>query len=627
MNSLTLRQRLARLISGNAGVARRVVYPNYTPESMLTSFELYALEHSNESKKLNAYCKSNPKTKSVLARYEAVQSSPDRTTLGSVIQDAEQDGPMAVRRELMRLMRWFEKNNATVQKILDLLDTNVVGTGINPSAVSVGSEWNKLALEWWNHWILEADIGGRFTMYQLQSAILRAMALDGEIFVHLTSDPDTGRPRLALIEAHRVTSLRAQLNDYQRTLLDIDGVLIDRVTGKPRFYVVQTYGESLARVIAAQNIIHVYEPSRVNQYRGISMFHAVTQILHDQSDLQKFEMQAAKAASVTAFIIKTPTGEAPEGIIGTDNLSTTTDAEGKTQFYARQFGAAARILQTGDSCEQSQSNRPNPAMRDFWQYLDRLVCRGVGNSSAGLLDYEGGWGGAALRGAITCDNRFYAVRSQSLNTALDSIWSYVIGWAVDNAELTGQPALWNRPRWQPPRRATVDIGRESGAIINELKAGLRTYQDIYGEGGADSVERLTKKADEAAFIYKLAEERGIPPQAIASLDAGERNAAIQTGAILEKQAGDTGTTDATVSQEATDAIEKVQPALIDKIGIDGTQALISILQQVSTGVLPREQGIATVKLLFGISEAEAASMVPARGTADPIADAQNIPTA
>lgn len=167
-------------------------------------------------------------------------------------------------------------------------------------------------------------------------------------------------------------------------------------------------------------------------------------------------------------------------------------------------------------------------MRDFWQYLERKVCQGVGISAAAVLDYEGGWSGAALRGAITCDNRFYEVRTTSLIPALNRVYRWALGWAIqnkDDAALASPPADFTKARWQPPRRATVDIGRDSNALIQELRGGVRTYRDVLGEQGADWREVLTQRAAEAAFIQKLAEDHKIPVQLIASLDAGERSAA------------------------------------------------------------------------------------------------------
>lgn len=527
----SFRARLARFIAGQSVQASRrqpTTLADFTPpEDLLTSFEAYALEHKDCSKRLETYCQHNPRIQAVTARYEAAWWSPDRTYLNSFVQDANEDGPSGTRRELMRLMRWFEKNNPTLQKILDLLETNVIGTGLNPTPSSTSAEWNAAALKWWNNWCDYADIGGRAHFYQLQAIMVRTIALDGEIFVHLTTDPETKRPRIALIEAHRITSGGLTKPPGMERYHDIDGILIDKETGKPAYYVVTSAGASEARIIPASEIVHCYEPSRTNQFRGITIFHAITNTLHDLNDLQKFEMQAAKTAASTADVIYTATGEAPDSLIGNGQLEEAplTSPEDKQRYYVKQFGSSTRILQTGDKWEQSENNRPSSAMAGLWQYLERKICQGVGISAAAVLDYEGGWGGAALRGAVACDNRFYECRSAAITGAMQRIWEYVIGWAIANKDdkaLTTAPDGWRKPRWQAPRRSTVDIGRESGAIINELRGGLRTFEDIYGEGGSDSKEKLTKRADEVKFIYDLAKERGIKPEDISSLDSGER---------------------------------------------------------------------------------------------------------
>lgn len=60
----------------------------------------------------------------------------------------------------------------------------------------------------------------------------------------------------------------------------------------------------------------------------------------------------------------------------------------------------------------------------------------------------------------------------------------------------------------------------------------------------------------------------------------------------------------------------MRPALIESIGIGGTQALVQIIQQVSTGAIPREQGINTIVLLFGITSEEASKLVPPQSSAE-----------
>lgn len=516
-----------------AAAKRKAAWSEQRGEVVLTSFERFALEQAKTDAAFKSYVEDSPRLKAVTARYEAAWWSANRTWLYSYLQDAQQDINAWQRREVMRRVRWFEKNNPTCQKILDLIETNVVGTGINPTPCSGNADWDKAALAAWNRWVANADLGGRLSFYQIQAIAARAMAVDGEVFLHLTQDPVSNRPRVQLIESHQVNSGGIEIpENIKAETVDADGVLVEKTTGRPLYYVVQFNEGGAARLIRAEAMVHFFEPSRANQFRGMSLFHAVCNTLHDLDDLQTYEMIAAKDASEKSVIIKTASGEAPDAIIGNGQLSEMqpTAPGDKVAFYQKAFGGKNLVLQTGDDAKQFESNRPSPAMREFWQYLERKVCQGVGISAAAVLDYEGGWGGAALRGAIVCDNRFYECRTNGLINGLGRVWCHVIGadvatkYTPDLARVD-LPAAWECVRWQPPRRSSVDIGRDSAALINELRAGVRTYRDALGEQGGDWREVLTQRADEAAFISDLAKSRKIAPEIIASLDSGERNAA------------------------------------------------------------------------------------------------------
>jgi lambda family phage portal protein len=530
MKSPSFFRRLASLLKANAPVLRKR-WTQPEKEIVLTSFERYALESSKTDTNLKSYVDTSPRLKAVTARYEAAWWSANRTWLYSYNQDAQQDVNSWQRREVMRRVRWFEKNNWLAQKILDLIETNVVGTGVNPTPCSGDEEWNQAALAAWNRWVEYADLGGRLNFYQIEAIAARAMAVDGEVFLHLTEDPVSKRPRVQLIESHQVTSGAFEYPDnIKGSTIDADGVLVDKLTGKPEYYVVQIGDGEKARLIKAENMVHLFEPSRAGQYRGMSLFHAACNTLHDLDDLQTYEMIAAKDASEKSVIIKTASGEAPDAIIGNGQLSEMQPAQegDKVAFYQKAFGGKNLVLQTGDEAKQFESNRPSPAMREFWEYLMRNACRAVGVSAAAVLDYEGNWGGASLRGAIVSDNRFYEVRTNALFSGLNRVWRHVIGSDIQTGftpELKNAPAKWDCVRWQPPRRSSVDIGRDSNALINELRSGIRTYRDALGEQGGDWREILTQRANEAQFIQELATLRGIEPEQIVALDNGERNAA------------------------------------------------------------------------------------------------------
>ena len=61
--------------------------------------------------------------------------------------------------------------------------------------------------------------------------------------------------------------------------------------------------------IPAENVIHVFEPSRAGMYRGVSFLHACVNDLHDMDDLQQMVMQVCKQAASIGNVTTNKTGE------------------------------------------------------------------------------------------------------------------------------------------------------------------------------------------------------------------------------------------------------------------------------------------------------------------------------
>lgn len=486
----------------------------------------------------------------ITAGYEGASLlSQDRSWLPAYVQDASQDMDPGTRWELMRKARYFEQNHALVSKILDLIEANVVGTGINGTPMSSSPEWNAAAGEWFREWSRFCDLSTRQHFGTLQGIAVRAEGVDGECFIRLTYSPDTGRPRVQLIESHRIGSATLNGRFTREGYHEFDGIVFEP-TGRPAFYIVANNGAPMmgrkptnVTLIPADEMVHIYEPARAGQPRGITLFHSVLHTLHDLDDLQKLEMLAAKDASTTSTVVTGGAGEAEgsSGGIGS-SLRGQASAEDPAKIEAyieKKIGGRTVYLKDGYKAEQFRSDRPSPAMREFWEYLVKTVCRGVGVSYAAVNDYEGGWGGAALRGAVAADNRFFDVRASVLLPGLDRIYQHAIGWAIRNGEIRDKkgniipaPPDFYKIEWHSPRRSTVDIGRESAAVLNELRAGLRTYRDVLGEGGQDWRDTLRQRIMEQKFIADVAKELELP----AGLVLGLLGAANNTGTYGEKAA-------------------------------------------------------------------------------------------
>lgn len=461
----------------------------------------------------------------VLGTYEAARWTADRSWLQAYVQDAGQDLDEGTRLEVLRRARYHEKNSPVFQRVLDLLETNVVGTGLLPTPTSSSPEFNQQAAAWFTRWATHCDLAEVETFGGMQSKTVRAMAVDGENFINLCKD-DTGRPRIQLIESHRIVSSR--MPDLEEAGMTEQAGVIHDALGRRRAYLFGAPNGPTVTAIPASQIVHFAEPARAGQVRGLSLFHACLTTIQDLHELQKLEMLCAKSAALHAFVFKRQGGEAtgdPANDADTiDQLRSESAALAAAGYDPARMsqlrtaiGGQTVFLNEGEDLDQTKNDRPSAAMREFWEYLTSLVARAVGLSRAALHDYEG-WSGPALRAAIVSDNRFYQVRTAALTDRLQKIYVYAIGWAIEHKEITAPaPIDWDSTRWHAPRRPTIDVGRDSKANLDELARGVRTLRDLLGEMGLDWREVVTQRTEEIAFIQSEAARLKLSPEALQGL--------------------------------------------------------------------------------------------------------------
>ena len=142
--------------------------------------------------------------------------------------------------------------------------------------------------------------------------------------------------------------------------------------------------------------------------------------------------------------------------------------------------------------------------------------------------------GTVTRADLDTAAAFFRSRSAVFAAVIREIYIWVMGWAVKyDRALDGAPENWWQVTIRPPKAVNVDTGRQSQAVLEELEAGTRTYQDVCAELGHDWRHVLRQKAVEAKFINDLADEFDVTREQIAQL-------AKQTMSIKETLAPPTG---------------------------------------------------------------------------------------
>ena len=447
----------------------------------------------------------------------------ERSFIFGTNQDARLDANSMSRTELMRKARYFDKNNAFAHNLGDKWQLYTVGS----SGLQVVSKSTD-ATDYFKMWGQDCDALGLMTFDKMQNVASRAWFFDGDCF--LVKVVVRGRLKIQLIEGHRVYTPPNMSADEGVSV--VDGVGIDgngKVTGiwvniAPEIPYQATQANAW-RFVAIEDVHQIMDPTRSAMYRGVSSLHPILNDLNDLDDLQTLTMQVAKQAATIGNVTNNRTGELPTANsrrsllkIQSPNGGSSTSTKNSTDWYAVKFGAQEIALQHGDTIKQFQADRPSLAEREHWDYVISKICAGVCISKLLVMPYS--IQGTVARADLDVCAAAFRARSAVMQAAVKQVFFWVIGWAekYDRLVLTGGYKFDGHDdvTVRAPRSPNVDVGRNSKALVAELDAGLRTYQDIYAEAGQDWREQLDQKGIEADLINQLAKKYKIDPNDIAA---------------------------------------------------------------------------------------------------------------
>lgn len=481
------------------------------------------------------------------AYYEAAKLwDPRRSRVPGWVRDARLDADVLSRLEIMRKARYFERNNAIVNRLADLFEEYTVGpNGLRFVPASSDPAWNKAFSAWFADWSRFCDLTSRAGFGTIQALCARSWFVDGEVFVLKTrgkARPDQQSfPRLQVIEGHRVSTPPDLASDPSI----IDGTkLSDR--GRPESYFIRIGGLTAADAenyeeVPADQVIHIFEPSRPGQTRGLSFFYPVLNDLHDLDDLQLLSMDAFKEAAQVTNVLKTKTGElsAKELRAARFNIGGTAGTSGgssqnRNEYYQDVFRGKAKVLLKDDEFQQFAVVRPSEQERALWDYLTSKVCVGVGVTKLLVMPYT--TQGTVVRADLDIQGAFFRSRSSVLATAFSEAYRFAAQWAVNNVQdLSDPPEDYLRVKVRPPRSVNVDVGRNSAALVAEYEAGFRTLEMICGELGEDWVEVLEQRGSEMAEARRIEQEQGLPEGSLLKFTLAAAQQAAQQQQQLQLQ--------------------------------------------------------------------------------------------
>jgi len=443
--------------------------------------------------------------------YEAAQSTETRPQVKTgAPDDAAAKLPQWTHQQLVENCRYAADNFGVAKEVVSSMQIYAIGDGLRAQPRSGSVEWNEQAQKKWRAFERRADVSGKFSLRQLCLFASRALDTDGEIFFIKTFN-ELGAPCLQVMETHRLS----YKTDSNAGI--VDGIQWD-ATGAPKTYFFKSSdGETLA--IDAGKVIRVANIQRASETRcAPALQHAICH-LKDAFTLLEMEKKNAAAQANFAIQLTTPRPETAEqeidafGAVYSQAPETTTP---RVSEISKLDGGKMLKVPEGMKLDILESKRPSQAFIGFYEALQR-------DSTLGVSSYEiavdaSKIGGASVRLQTAKMERRVSARQQDIiEQFLVPAWLFVIGNAIKNNELPVQPG-WNEVEFSTPRRLTVDAGRESAALINEVRTGTRPIEDLFDAMGYGDWEEETRRR--AQLIKKtkdIAEEFGVEPTSLAPL--------------------------------------------------------------------------------------------------------------
>ena len=410
--------------------------------------------------------------------------------------------------------RDLERNNPTMRHFLRLLGVNVIGPDgfrlcaqVRNNDGNLAEQLNDKIEDGWEKWSRQPTRDGRGSLLSFSRLCLKNVARDGEAFVRMHKG-FAGNPYGFALEAVDPDQVDTYFNAPGTGGNEIRmSVEVDQDARPVRYWMwdkperVFSYAGARKRIsVPASEIIHIYDPDRVNQTRGVSWFASVMLPAKFLDAYEEAELVAARVAASKMMIFQRRANEGPGGMPET-NAAGTLDAEANP--------GTSLVLPQGYELATFDPKHPSGQFQQFVQAQLRRIATGLGVSYNGLASDLTSVNFSSMRSGLLVDRDMW---KQWQRWWIDSFLRPVYEQWLNMALLTGELVLDSRDAEK--FKAVKFIGRGwpwvdplkdiQGALL-AIQTGLGSRQQYLAEGGLDYEETAEELADE----LKIAAELGI----------------------------------------------------------------------------------------------------------------------
>lgn len=406
----------------------------------------------------------------------------------------------------MRLLRArareLSRNNPVAKSYLKLLVANVLGErGIGYKAQvrnndkTLNTVFNQKIEAAWKEWGKKGNctVDGKLSFRAVQVLALKNMQTDGEVFVRkVLGFKNKFGFALQLIDADQLDHLFSRAASKQENEIRM-GVEVDE-WGRPVAYHINEkhpsdLGGSLLRTrIPADQILHLYDPERVNQTRGITVYHPCMVELRMLGGYVEAELVAAR------------TGAAKMGFLKTVDASAFVEPNPDAKYRINAEPGVIEQLPPGMEFQAWSPDHPSGAFPTFVKAMLRFVASSLGVSYNALAcDLEGVNYSSMRSGLLIERDQWKQMQSFLKENFLQPTFEPWLSMALLTGALvldSRDPSRFCEGKWEPRGWLWVDPLKDVQAGILGIGAGLTSRDALVSEQGGDVEEIFEQLAEE-----------------------------------------------------------------------------------------------------------------------------------
>ena len=449
------------------------------------------------------------------------QSSTNRKASGQTLDQPDSSRNHTDRVTLIREARWLEENSSVVKSILRKYRTFSVGR-LQYVARTSNEAVNKQIGAYVERWMANADASQRHHFRTLAGLGVTSMKRDGDIGFIVLEEPMTPLEQMMMVSPIRIQAIEADrigsivnregldtrpFKPLKKNEQDFSGVVVNGA-GKPiryRIYNRSRTGETMtpALEVPAQDFLHLFDPTRLDSYRGFSVFDAAVTDIKDLMEILACEKMSVKMLSSISGVVNNSDGSADQDV----SLDISHDYNPDADRLKKIEPGTIEYLAEGESFNPVESNRPSPTFNGF---LDSLIrnCGMATNLPFGFIYSWAGQGTAVRMEAAQAAREFEMTQLTLEEKLLNPLVRRVIARGMQLGHIPTVPDF-DSGEWRYPAKVTADVGRESKALIDETMAGIISKTQIAADRGEDRTiirDLLRAEAMELVEDAKMVQE-------------------------------------------------------------------------------------------------------------------------